>query len=175
MKILSQLYIYSHFVNKIKVCRDELKLILLFGTCAQGEQAKKWQIAAPWELWDTLNNKLPFAELMDSMRFAWFCYYYASFYAIVMDLFVLSHQPSLDWLPCTWYVLLHFTSRRSSLIVALHVLWYSMYHAIPCLVLFHILWKSSFPQKIFKFYMQISVCTHTWTVRHEWRYSWAAL
>ena len=49
--------------------RDELKTILLFGTHAQGERAKKWQVATPLKPWDTVINNLVFAELINGKWF----------------------------------------------------------------------------------------------------------
>ena len=108
--------------------RDELKTNLLFGTRAQGEWEKKWQVASALEPWDMLINSLALAKLMKGMWFAFnVCYSYVWLYAIVMNLFVLSYKLSLDRLPCT-YALWHFTSRRTSHLVVLHVWCYSMSH-----------------------------------------------
>ena len=81
-------------------------------------------------------------------------YYYMQLYAIVMNLFVLSHMPSLDQSPCTWYSL------------------WNSHHMIatPHLVLLHVLWELRFQWIILKFYTRISTCNHTYTVMHEWSY-----
>ena len=45
-----------------------------------------------------------------------------------MNLFVLSHKPSLDLSPCTWYVLWHFMPHGISRLMVLYVWWYSTSH-----------------------------------------------
>ena len=52
-------------------------------------------------------------------------YYYTSLYAIVIDLFMLSHKPRLDQSPCTWYISWHLTSCGISCLIALHFSCYS--------------------------------------------------
>ena len=62
----------------------------------------------------------------------------------------------------------HEMSRGTSHLVALHVSWhftsrgtYSTSRGTPHVV------KSRFPWEIFEFYMQISACSHAWTVTRE--------
>ena len=60
--------------------------------------------------------------LVEAHTFITRCYVYA----IVVNLFVLSHIPSMDRSPATCYISWHFTFCGTSCLVALHISWYSM-------------------------------------------------
>ena len=64
-------------------------------------------------------------------------------------------------------------SRGNSRLMVFHTSLYFTSRATPHLVLLHVSWKWTFPQKIIEFHMWISARNHAWTATHEWSYTWA--
>ena len=137
--------------------RDELKTILLFGAHVQAERTKKWQVAVePWDMFIRL--------LLNAWPSAWavcgllnVCYYYEWLYAWAPSGLVAIYVSDM--------------SRGTSRLVEFHASLHSTSSDTPHLVLLHVSWKWRFLQKVFEFYMRISVCNHVWTATREWSYT----